>query len=96
MREELRLQGELAIARANGNETEEKRLQRLLDIQTLTEQMTRAQIDGAEAAATAQVDAIIAGMTGPRLAGMVGILAALVIALESDQAFPLGQLYALS
>lgn len=61
MREQLRLEGELAVAQANGNEAEERRLKRLLDIRALTEQMVRAQVDGAEAAATAQVDAVLAG-----------------------------------
>lgn len=60
-RAQIALEGQLAIARANSNEAEERRIQRLLDIRALTEQMTKAEVEGAEAAATAQVDAIIAG-----------------------------------
>ena len=61
MRQQIALEGQLAVARANGNEVEERRLQRLLDIASLTEQMTRAQVANAEAEATAQVDAIAGG-----------------------------------
>lgn len=60
MREQLRLQGELDLAQARGDEAEEKRIQRLIDINSLTEQMVRARIDGAEALATAQIDSVIA------------------------------------
>jgi tape measure domain-containing protein len=58
MRVQIGLERELAIARAQGNEVEEKRLQRLLDIASLTEQMTRAGIADAATQATQQVDAI--------------------------------------
>ncbi len=61
MREQLALQMALDKARATSDEAEEKRVQRLLDIRALTEQMTRAQVANAEALAIAQVDAIIAG-----------------------------------
>ncbi len=61
MRQQIALEGQLAVARANGNEVEERRIQRLLDIISLTEQMTRAQVANAEVEATKQVDAIAAG-----------------------------------
>lgn len=60
MREQIRLQGELDIAQARGDEAAERRIQREIDINSLTEQMTRAQIEGARALATAQVDSVIA------------------------------------
>lgn len=60
MRTQIRLQGELNVAQANGDEAGERRIQRELDIISLTEQMTRAQIDGAKELATAQIDSVIA------------------------------------
>lgn len=60
MREELALQGQLDVARARGDEAEQRRVQRLLDILSLTDQLTRAQVSGAEAVATAHIDEIMA------------------------------------
>jgi tape measure domain-containing protein len=60
MREQLSLQGLLDLAEARGDEAEAKRVKRLIDIAALTAQFTRAQIEGAEALATAQIDAVIA------------------------------------
>lgn len=60
MREELRLQGELALAQSRGDEVEARRIQRLIDINNLTEQYVRAQASGARELATAQIDAVAA------------------------------------
>lgn len=60
MRTALALQGELDHARARGDEATERRIQRELDINALTEQMTRAQIANARALATEQIDSVIA------------------------------------
>lgn len=66
MREEIRLSGELALAKSRNDEIEARRIQRLIDINSLTEQYTRAQIANARELATAQVDAIAANEANER------------------------------
>lgn len=60
MRTEIALEGQLDLARARGDEVEERRIQRELDIAALTERYKRAEIANAKDLATIQVDALAA------------------------------------
>lgn len=66
LREELALANQLAIAQSRNDEAEVRRIQRLIDINDLTERFSRAQIDNARELATAQVDEVAANEAASR------------------------------
>lgn len=67
-REMLRLQGQLQLLQAQGNEDQARSVQRQIDLINITKQFKDAQVQNAEAEAKAQMDALWAAEDAVRIA----------------------------